>query len=224
MSPSGTEVALNFPEGAEAGMNPSGSGEVFVDCGCSQTGRCVGGDCGQNPAFLLRQKEKYEAAQKRKRAEDDAAKKALKLKQQQEGVKAAQMASQVMQEVLKQGVAKGGVRLQQGSIAWYGCPRCRWNRWGCATSADGLTIGCNPDRKRGIPYEPWKKVQLPDPPKAASSSQAPELQSQQVQPPDASTPASSSTDPPKPSEPGSSTDPPKDLADKDLKGGGTVHC
>ena len=62
MSPSGTEVALNFPEGAEAGMNPSGSGEVVVDCGCSQTGRCVGGNCGQNPAFLLRQKEKYEAA------------------------------------------------------------------------------------------------------------------------------------------------------------------
>ena len=84
MSPSGTGVAQQFSEGVEVDMSPSGTSEVFTDCGCSQMGKCVGSRCGLNPGFLLAQKEKYEAAQKKKKAEELAARNALKQKQQEE--------------------------------------------------------------------------------------------------------------------------------------------
>ena len=172
-------------------------------------------------------------------------KKNQKQLQQQAGLKAAEAHGKVMQEILKQGLAAGDVRLQSGSVPWYGCPRCRWNRWGCATSADGLTIGCNPDREVGKPYKP-KLPQVPpfptaaagsDPPAApagaassadppgASSLQPPELQMpQEVEPPTApgvATGPTTSTAPADPATPAAAAE----LTDGDLKGGGgQVPC
>ena len=83
MSPSGSDVA-QFSEGAEEVMSSSGTDVAVADCGCSTTGRCIGGRCGRSPEFLLKQKEEYEATQKRKKAEERAALTALKEKQQQE--------------------------------------------------------------------------------------------------------------------------------------------
>ena len=60
MNPEGSDVVNvqpNFPEGAEVVINPTGVEVASPDCGCSQTGRCVGASCGRNPAFLLKQKE-----------------------------------------------------------------------------------------------------------------------------------------------------------------------